>query len=153
MVRFLRLGGEGLQLRPAREGVDLVAASSLQPVDPHERLAHRLPDRQQPVVAKDEQAAVAEVTHDTRLLAGLGRGPLIVVVADPAHDGQRFLAVGEQPLLLHRDRHPVARVGVHHVVQVRAAHVDRAVDDEPRLVHAVLRAARDVSVPVDADQG
>ena len=30
---------------------------------------------------------------------------------------------------------------------------NRAVDDEPRLVHAVLRAAGDVAVPIDADQG
>ena len=65
---LLRLGGKRLELRAPRERVDLVAARGLQPVDPHERLAHRLPDREEPVVAEDEEALLAEVAHDARLL-------------------------------------------------------------------------------------
>ena len=149
---LLCLGGEGLELGAARERVDLVAARGLQAVDPHERLAHRLPDREQPVVAEDEEAPVAEVPDDARLLVRLGGGAFVVVVGGPAEDGERLLAVREEPLLLHRHRHPVARVGVHDVVQVRMVEVNRAVNDEPRLVHAEVRAAHHVPRPVHPDE-
>ena len=83
----------------------------------------------------------------------LRRGSLEVVVCGPAEDRERLLAVGEQPLLLHRHRHPVARVGVHDVVQVRMVEVNRAMDDEPGLVHAEVRAAHHVARPVHPDEG
>ena len=77
---------------------------------------------------------VAEVAHQPRLLLGIERHALVVVVREAREREERLLRDRQQPLLLARHRHAVDRVQVHHAVRILARLVHRAVDGEARRV-------------------
>src|ERR1700722_8206567 len=78
---------------------------------------------------------------------------LIVVDAEAAIELQSDLADRNQAVFRRRDRHAGARVGVDDAGGVVPRHVDGAVDDEPRGVHAEGAVADLGAVDVDLHQG
>src|SRR5881397_1588195 len=60
--------GHGNELAAPRLRAHLDGARGLEVIHVHERLRHRLPHREQAVVAEDQRVLVAEIRHETRLL-------------------------------------------------------------------------------------
>ncbi len=59
----------------------------------------------------------------------------------------------QQSAFHRRDRHPRHSVGMRNAIDVMARHVDRAVNDEARRVHAVVGCVeQDVAVDIDLDE-
>ena len=95
---------------------------------------------------------VAEVANQPRALVDVDREPLVVVVAHAAVEQLRVLAEREEPVLHGGDRDAGLGMGVDDAVDVLAAAVDRAVDDEARLVHGRVGLVDQVAVEIDLDQ-
>ena len=144
--------GNLLQLAAAGHGVDLMAAGCLDSIDPDERFTHRFADREQTVIAQDQDLLPFDVANDAWLLVCVEGRSLEVVIADPAHDGQRLLAHWQQTVLLHRNRGAKAAVSVDDAVAFVARHVDCSVDDEARRVHWIVALANQVPFTVDLDK-
>src|SRR5690606_21073899 len=147
------LGRREVQLRVARHGRHLGLAGALQPEEVGERLADARAHGEQPVVAQDHGLVRAEVAHEPCLLVEVDRHALVLVHADAAevHGGLRER---QQAAVERRHGHAGDRVGVDDAADVGARLVDRAVDDEARLVDAVAgpRVLHHVAVEVDLDQ-
>ena len=65
----------------------------------HESLARRLADGEQPVIAHDQRAVVAERFVDARALAEIFGDAFVVVVADAIVETDRRLRDHAQPVL------------------------------------------------------
>jgi hypothetical protein len=63
-----------------------------------------------------------------------------------------MLAQRQQPLLHGGDRDARLGMGMDHAVDVLAPAMDRAVDDEARLVHGSVGLVDEVTVEIDLDQ-
>ena len=105
------------------------------------------------MIAQDEDCLALDVVDNAWLFVCVDGGPLEIVIPDPAHDGQRLLAVRQQSVLLHGDGGAVAAVGVQHAMPLVAGHVDRPVNNETGWVHRVVALAQQIAVTVDLDQG
>ena len=133
-------------------GGDLDFAGALQgPVD-HKGLRNAAAGDQQAVVAQDQDRFRAQALHQPRLLAGVGRDALEVVVCDLAIESCTVKVVVAQPFLLGRHRAPRGGMRVDDAVRVIARGVEGAVDYEARNVHRVPGTIHRLSGQVDLDQ-
>jgi hypothetical protein len=105
-----------------------------------------------PVVPQDHRLAIAQVAHQALLLVHVDRHALVVVVAD-VDEAHRGLREGHQAGFHRRHRHTGDGVRVDHAIDLVPRAVDRAVDDEARLVDVVLgRVEQDLAVQVELDE-
>ncbi|MCY1438494.1 hypothetical protein D9M71_546960 [compost metagenome] len=91
---------------------------------------------QQPVVAQDQDVAVAQVGHQPLLLVQVQGDAFVVVVHHPAVVGQGVLGDWQQAIALGRHCGTVAGVGMQHGLEVGAGAVDGAVNHITGLVDA-----------------
>src|SRR6185437_2155888 len=118
------------ELRAARLRAHLHLARPLQDVHGEERFGDVLCAREQAVVAQHEVVVRAEVAHEARLLLGIQRHALVVVVREVREREERLLREGKQSRLLARHGDALDGVQVHHALRVVARLVHRAVDGE-----------------------
>ena len=104
------------------------------------------------VIAQDQHVLVAQAFDEPGLLVGAHADAFEIVVRHAAEQHRAVEIVMPEAALFQRDRDPRRGVRVHDAMRVFAHRMDRAVDDEPGLVHRMRRRIHRRALQPDLDQ-
>src|SRR5438477_2470703 len=136
--RFLENGlRHADELRIACHRVELRTAGELEPMRPIERFGDRPADDERSMVSQDQGFAAAQITNQRLLFVELQHDAPIVVVAD-FQKSHRRLRDGQQAAFHRRYRHRRCGMHMNDAVNVRARGVNGAMNDEARLIDAIV---------------